>query len=97
MSLNYKGNIHQIFFDVLKKDDGFSVGAKLTHLEKLSGKKYIELKDQEVYELMEGYVNSPQEKDEKLTDEEFMGWVNAVYPNGETERIFVGNSVFLET
>jgi translation elongation factor EF-G len=93
---NYIGNVHSIFFEVLKKKDGFNVGEKLTQMEKSAKKRFINMTDQELYEIMESYANEPIEQDEKLTDEEFVGWINLKTLDGEDVRVFAGNATFLK-
>ena len=90
---NYKGNIHHILFEILQKKDGFSVGEKLTAIEKLlESKKLFNSNDQQIYEAMEKYRDEPLDEDEILTDEEFIGWVNFVTEDGRNVRIFAANS-----
>ena len=48
--------------------------------------------DQEMYEAMENYKVAPLEEDEKLTEEEFLGWVNLKMPDGKNVTIFAGNT-----
>lgn len=91
---NYRGNVYATLFDVFQKKDGFSVGEKFTAIEKLlPQKKYFTATDQEIYEAMENYKLSTIEEDEKLTDEDFMGWVTMKGLDGKETKIFAGNAV----
>jgi len=90
----YLGNIHNILFDVFQKKDGFSVGEKFMAVEKLlPQKKYFNATDQEIYEAMEKYKATPIEEDEKLTEEEFVGWVTMKGLDGTETKIFAANAV----
>jgi hypothetical protein len=91
---NFLGNIHNILFDVFQKKDGFSVGEKFTQIEKITKKRFFNLTDQEIYEALETYKAMPLEEDEKLSEEDFLGWVNLKTPEGNDIRIFAGNSNF---
>lgn len=89
----YIGNIYHIFLEILQKKDGFTVGEKLTAIEKeLPNKKFFYASDKEIYEAMEKYKAAPLDEEEKLTEEEFLGWVNLKMAHGITMPIFIGNS-----
>jgi len=50
---NYKGAIHDLLVDFFMVKDGFSVGEKLTHLEKqLEKKKYFYASDEEIFSVL---------------------------------------------
>lgn len=94
---NYKGNVYNLLFEVFQKKDGFSVGEKFTAIEKLlPQKKYFTATDQEIYEATEKYKLSPLEEDEKLTDEEFVGWVTMKGLDGKETKIFAANAVLIK-
>lgn len=90
---NYIGNIHHMLFDIFQKNDGFSVGEKLTQIEKITKKRFFNLSDQEIYEALEKYKNTPVEEDEKMTEEEFVGWVTMKGLDGKETKIFAANAV----
>lgn len=89
---NYIGNIHHMLFDIFQKNDGFSVGEKLTQIEKITKKRFFNLSDQEIYEALEKYKNTPIEEDEKMTEEEFMGWIDYKKLDDSNVKIFIGNA-----
>ena len=84
----YKGNINAIFYDFLLKEDGFSVGEKLTEIEKITKKRFLHLTEKEIYETMEQIIKTPVEIDEPFTDEEFAGFVEVILENGEKQTTF---------
>ena len=85
---NYKGNINAVFYDFLLKNDGFSVGEKLTEIEKLTKKRFLYLTEKEIYEAMETIIKTPIEVDEPFTSEEFAGFVEVLLENGERQTTF---------
>lgn len=85
---NYKGNINAIFFELLDKKDGFTVGQKLTQIEKTAKKRFFDMTDKEIYEVMENYVNEALEEDLPLTAEEFNGFIEILFEQGERRTIF---------
>lgn len=89
----YRGNVYASLFDVIQKNDGFSVGEKLTQIEKITKKRFFNLSDKEIYEALEKYKNTPIEEDEKLSDEEFVGWVTMKGLDGTETKIFAANAV----
>ena len=89
----YLGNIHNMIFDVFQKKDGFSVGEKFTAIEKLlPSKKYFYASDKELYEAMEKYKLAPLDEDEKLSDEEYLGWASLKNAEGKDVKIFLANA-----
>lgn len=85
---NYKGNINAIFYDFLLKDNGFSVGEKLTEIEKLTKKRFFNLTEKEIYETMEKIIKTPVEVDEEFTDDEFAGFVEVLFEDGKKQTTF---------
>ena len=50
MSVNYKGDIHDLLLDFFMVKDGFNVGEKLEHLKKqLPEKRYCGSTDEQIY------------------------------------------------
>ena len=81
--MQYIGNIYNVFLKVLSKKDGFSVGEKITHLEKMMGKKMFYATDQEIYSAMEKYTIEPIEVDEPFEgDTEFLNFITAMENRG---------------
>lgn len=86
---SYKGNINAIFYDFLLKEDGFSVGEKLTEIEKLTKKRFFNLTEKEIYEAMENIIKTPVEVDTPFeTEAEFAGFVEVMLENGERQTTF---------
>ena len=57
MQINFKGAIHDLLLDFFMVKDGFSVGEKLTHLEKqLEKKKLYYSSDEEIFNALENIV-----------------------------------------
>lgn len=73
--MNYISNIYVKFHEVLKKQDGLSVGEKLYSIQKEIGLEYIFSNDQDIYEAMERYLSHPIIEDEVMSDEEFNIWI----------------------
>ena len=73
--MNYIGSIYTKFHEVLKKQDGLSVGEKIFSIQKEVGIDFIFASDQDIYEAMERYMSHQNEADEPLTNEEFDVWV----------------------
>lgn len=90
MNQQYIGNIYNIFLDVLSKKDGFSVGEKLTAVEKLLNKKRnFYSTDKEIYEAMEKYVKQDEDIDEPFeTEEAFVGFVEVMTNNTDKVLTF---------
>ena len=90
MNQQYIGNIYNIFLDVLSKKDGFSVGEKLTAVEKLLNKKRnFYSTDKEIYEAMEKYVKQDEDTDEPFeTEEAFVGFVEVMTNNTDKVLTF---------
>lgn len=93
---NYKGNVYASLFDIFQKNDGFSVGEKLTQIEKLTKKRFFNLSDKEIYEALEKYKNTPVEEDEEMTEDEFIGWVTMKGLDGRETKIFAANAVLIK-
>ncbi len=87
---SYLGHIGNLFFDVLSKKDGFSAGEKFTEIEKIAKKRFFNLTDQEIYQAMDAYVNTPVEVDEPFTDVEFEGWVEGAVVKINNKPVGIG-------
>lgn len=70
----YIGGFYKSIFTLLMKDDGYTIGQKLTQLEKASKKRFFDLSDKEIYEVL-GEVIAENTADTELTDEEFNNWI----------------------
>lgn len=82
--MNYLGNIYTKLFDVLKRQDGLSMGEKLFSIEKEVVASFILANDQEIYEAIERYLNHPiEESDEPMEDSEFNNWVESKFEEQE--------------
>jgi len=68
------GAFYKKLFALLNKDDGYTIGKKLTQIEKNSKKRFFDMSDKEVYEALEKSIGEDT-KDEQLTDTEFESWV----------------------
>lgn len=79
--MKYIGNIHNILFTAFSKNDGLNCGQKLAHIEKLSGTRFVNLSDKELYNTLEKYVVETAEQDEPLSDEEFTAWTETKFKN----------------
>lgn len=77
--MRYVGNIHNILFTAFSKNDGLNCGQKLAHIEKLSGTRFVNLTDKELYNTLEKYVSEVVELDEPLSDEEFTVWAETKF------------------
>ena len=74
--MNYIGHIYTKFHDVLKKQDGLSVGEKIYSIQKEIGVDFIFSSDQDIYEAIERYLGHPVAEDEIMSEEEFNEWVD---------------------
>lgn len=72
----YVGGFYKSMLSLLMKDDGCTIGQKLTQIEKNSKKRFFDLSDKELYEAL-GKVIEEDTSDIKMTDEEFNSWINA--------------------
>ena len=78
--MNYKGNIYTKFHEVLKKQDGLSVGEKLFSIQKEVGVDFMFTTDQAIFEAMERYISHPIEnEDNVMTDSEWEQWVRSKF------------------
>tara|TARA_R110000782_G_scaffold232667_6_gene318880 strand:+ start:321 stop:560 length:240 start_codon:yes stop_codon:yes gene_type:complete len=75
----YVGAIYEEFFNILRVDDSFTVGQKLANLEKIAGKKFINMSDLEVYNAIQKTKEEDYHRDEKPTEDEFKKWIDAKY------------------
>ena len=61
MSVNYKGDIHDLLLDFFMVKDGFNVGEKLEHLKKqLPEKRYYGSSDKEIYDTLKKIVKDKE-------------------------------------
>lgn len=81
--MNYVGSIYTKFHEVLKKQDGLSVGEKLYSIQKETGIDFIFTSDQDIFEAMERYIGHPVEEDEQMTEKEFSNWVESKFQNNK--------------
>lgn len=66
-SINFKGAIHDSLFDFFSIKDGFTIGEKLTHLEKqLPKKKLYYASDEEIYNAIERIKKTDYYSDETI-------------------------------
>lgn len=78
--MNYKVAIHAKLSEVLRKQDGLSVGEKFYSIERELGSSFILSEDSDIYEAMERFISHPVDnKDETLSDEEFNNWVESKF------------------
>ena len=77
LKVEYKGQFYLDLPIYLSIADGYSLGEKLTQIEKEAKKKFIEMSDEEIYTTLR-YLTTTKEyfKDEKLNEEEFKEWVD---------------------
>ena len=77
LKVEYKGQFYLDLPIYLSIADGYSLGEKLTQIEKEAKKKFIEMLDEEIYTTLR-YLTTTKEyfKDEKLNEEEFKEWVD---------------------
>ncbi len=79
--MSVERRVGQIYIDLSKLlsiPDGFSFGEKIALVEKVAGKRIIEITDEEFYEIQKSLIKSNDYyKDEKMTNEEFSFWVNS--------------------
>lgn len=80
--MSYVGNIYKLFGDALDKKDGFTVGQKIKEIVRMSGKNLYEVTDQELYQAMQKYINTEEQEDEQLSEEEFNGWIEVATEKG---------------
>lgn len=73
--MKYLSNIYLKFHEVLKKNDGLTVGEKLYSIQKEIGLEYLFASDQDVFEAMERYLSHEIGTDDPLSTEEFNIWV----------------------
>lgn len=67
--------------ELLMIEDGFTVGQKLTQIEKTANKRFIELSDKELYETIQKLRKQEYYQDQKLTPKEFEEWINSAVKN----------------
>jgi len=80
--MNYVGNIYVKLHEVLKRQDGLSVGEKFFSIEKELGAGFILADDQMIYEAIERYLKHPiEETDEPMEEVEFKEWVESKFEN----------------
>ncbi len=87
---NYIGHINNLFFEVLSKKDGFSAGEKFTEIQKIAKKRFYDMTDQEIYQAMGKYVNTPVEADEPMSEVEFQGWVEGALVKVDNKIVGIG-------
>lgn len=77
LKVEYKGQFYIDLPAYLSIADGYSLGEKLTQIEKEAKKKFIEMSDEEIYTTLR-YLTTTKEyfKDEKLNEDEFKEWVD---------------------
>jgi hypothetical protein len=75
MSNQFIGGFYTKLFALLKKDDGYSLGQKLTQIEKTAKKRFYDMTDKELYESLEKSI-AEDVNDSELTDQEFEDWSN---------------------
>lgn len=67
MSVNFKGAIHDLLLDFFMVKDGFSVGEKLTHLEKqLPKKKLYYASDEDIFGALEKIIKTDYYTDNEV-------------------------------
>lgn len=59
-TVNYKGAIHDLLLDFFMVKDGFSVGEKMTHLEKQMKKRFFYATDEEIYNALEKVIKDKE-------------------------------------
>ena len=81
LKVEYKGQFYLDLPIYLSIADGYSLGEKLTQIEKEAKKKFIEMSDEEIYTTLR-YLTTTKEyfKDEKLNEEEFKEWSDNKFP-----------------
>lgn len=70
----YIGAIYTDLFEYFSNSDGFTVGEKLTQIEKTAGNRFLELTDEDIYNTIQKLRKEDYHSDEKTTDEEFNKW-----------------------
>lgn len=70
MSVNLQGVIAELMVDLFCINDSFSIGEKLTQIEKTAKKRFYNLSDKEIYEALRLTVKTDYSSDELYTDEE---------------------------
>lgn len=75
LKVEYTGHWYLELPKYLAIQDKFSLGEKLTQIEKESKKRFLDMTDEEIYTTMKYLVSTKEYfKDEKMTDEEFKTW-----------------------
>lgn len=79
IKVEYSGQVYLKLGEYFAIKDGFSIGEKLTQLEKESGEKLYNLSDEDLYNILSVLVKTQDyHKDEVFSDKEFKNWVKDV-------------------
>lgn len=65
-TVNFKGAIHDKLLDLFMVKDKFSIGEKLTHLEKIMKKRFFYATDEEIYNALSEAIKSDYYSDEEI-------------------------------
>lgn len=65
-TVNFKGSIHDRLYEFFAVKDKFSVGEKLTHLEKIMKKRFFYASDEEIYNALTEAIKTDYYTDEEI-------------------------------
>jgi hypothetical protein len=76
--MNYKSTAMQELSEMVVKYPDYTLGEifySFLRPKHLNGKHLVEASDEEIYTSLERALTSEEDRDEKLTDEEFKNWI----------------------
>ena len=76
--MNYKSTAMQELSEMVVKYPDYTLGEifySFLRPKHLNGKHLVETSDEEIYTSLERALTSEEDRDEKLTDEEFKNWI----------------------
>ena len=76
--MNYKSTAMQELSEMVVKYPDYTLGQifySFLRPKHLNGKHLVEASDEEIYTSLERALTSEEDRDEKLTDEEFKNWI----------------------